>query len=135
MCWSLRACNFIIKKTPAHVFFCEFCKILKNTFIYRTTPVATSELSYSLNYLYSSSQIIRAHILVTHIYHTQVTTNLSNPYKQHKIDCQSFNSKTKNDETRIKTKKMLKNPHKSNLVTSTGLYLWIIPIPIPISID
>ena len=30
------ACNFIKKETLAQVFFCEFCKILKNTFFYRT---------------------------------------------------------------------------------------------------
>ena len=32
------ACNFIKKETLAQVFFCEFCKILKNTFFYRTPP-------------------------------------------------------------------------------------------------
>ena len=30
------------KETPAQVFSCEFCEISKNTFSYRTTPVAAS---------------------------------------------------------------------------------------------
>ena len=34
--------NFIKKETLAQVFSCEFCKISKNTFFYRTLPVATS---------------------------------------------------------------------------------------------
>ena len=37
------ACNFIKKETLAQVFFCEFCEISKNTFSYRTPPVAASE--------------------------------------------------------------------------------------------
>ena len=36
-----RACNFIKKETMAQVFFCEFCKISKNTCFYRA-PVAAS---------------------------------------------------------------------------------------------
>ena len=36
------ACNFIKKKTLAQVFSCEFCEISKNTFSYRTPPVAAS---------------------------------------------------------------------------------------------
>ena len=35
-------CNFIKKETLAQVFSCEFCKISKNTFSYRTPPVAAS---------------------------------------------------------------------------------------------
>ena len=38
---QLTACNFI-KKTPSQVFSCEVCEILKNTFSYRTLPVAPS---------------------------------------------------------------------------------------------
>ena len=34
------ACNFIKKETLAQVFSCEFCKISKNTFFYRTPLVA-----------------------------------------------------------------------------------------------
>ena len=36
------ACNFIKKKTLAHVFSCEFLRNSKNTFCYRTPPVAAS---------------------------------------------------------------------------------------------
>ena len=36
------ACNFIKKETLAQVFSCEFCEISKNTFFYRTPPVAAS---------------------------------------------------------------------------------------------
>ena len=34
------SCNFIKIETLAQVFFCEFCEISKNTFPYRTRPVA-----------------------------------------------------------------------------------------------
>ena len=37
------ACNFIKKQTLVHLFSCEFCKISKNTFSYRTPPVAASD--------------------------------------------------------------------------------------------
>ena len=39
------------KKTLAHVFSCEFCEISKNTFLYRTPPVAASVCAndYSLH--------------------------------------------------------------------------------------
>ena len=32
-----RACNFIKKETLAQVFSCEFCEILKNTFLHNTS--------------------------------------------------------------------------------------------------
>ena len=35
-------CNFIKKESLAQVFSCEFCKIFKNTFFYRTPQVAAS---------------------------------------------------------------------------------------------
>ena len=37
------ACNFIKKETLVQVFSCEFCEISRNTFSYRTPPVAASE--------------------------------------------------------------------------------------------
>ena len=37
------ACNFIKKETLAQVFSCEFFKISKYTFCYRTPPLAASE--------------------------------------------------------------------------------------------
>ena len=37
-----RACNFTKKETLAQVFSCEFCEISKNSFSYRTPPVAAS---------------------------------------------------------------------------------------------
>ena len=36
------ACNFIKKETLVQLFSCEFCEISKNTFFYRTPPVAAS---------------------------------------------------------------------------------------------
>ena len=39
------ACNFIKIETLAQVFSCEFCEISKNTFSYRTPPVASSDLN------------------------------------------------------------------------------------------
>ena len=36
------ACNFIKKETLTQVFSCEFCETSKNTFYYRTPPVAAS---------------------------------------------------------------------------------------------
>ena len=37
------ACNFVKKETLAQVFSCEFHKIFKNIFSYRTPPLAASE--------------------------------------------------------------------------------------------
>ena len=37
------ACNFIKKETLAQVFPCEFCKISKSTFPYRTHSLAASD--------------------------------------------------------------------------------------------
>ena len=36
------ACNFIKKEALPQLLSCEFCKISKNTFYYRTPPVAAS---------------------------------------------------------------------------------------------
>ena len=48
-----QACNFIKKETLAQVFSGEFCDIRKNTFPYRTPPVAVlvdcKEINLSLN--------------------------------------------------------------------------------------
>ena len=51
------ACNFIKKETLAQVFCCEFCKISKNTFFYRTPLVAASvvHLNNNINFLTLSS--------------------------------------------------------------------------------
>ena len=49
--------NIIKKETLAQVFSCEFCEISKNTFCYRTPPVAASDnlklifCMYELHYL------------------------------------------------------------------------------------
>ena len=47
--WSVlicieKACNFILKKSLAQVFSCEFCEISKNTFFYRTPHVAAFKI-------------------------------------------------------------------------------------------
>ena len=39
---KLLACNFIEKESLVQLFSCEFCEISKNTFPYRTPPVAAS---------------------------------------------------------------------------------------------
>ena len=39
---KLQACNFIKRETLAQMFFCEFCEISKNSFFYRTPPLAAS---------------------------------------------------------------------------------------------
>ena len=36
-------CNFIKKETPTLVFSYEYCKIFKDNFIHRTSPVAAPE--------------------------------------------------------------------------------------------
>ena len=38
--------NFVKKETLAEVFSCEFDEIFKNTFFYRTAPVAASETGF-----------------------------------------------------------------------------------------
>ena len=44
---KLQACNFFKKETLAQMFSCEFWEISKNTFFYRTSPVAASEMNNS----------------------------------------------------------------------------------------
>ena len=44
-------CNFIKKETLALMFSCEFCEISKNTFSYRTPPVAASAYGNAETYL------------------------------------------------------------------------------------
>ena len=41
-CMKGQVCNFIKKETLAQVFSCEFCKISKDTFCYRTPSMAAS---------------------------------------------------------------------------------------------
>ena len=48
----LHQSHFIKKETLAQVFSCEFYKIFKNTFFYRTPPVAASASSM-LNVLFT----------------------------------------------------------------------------------
>ena len=52
--------NFIKKETLAQMFSCEFCEISKNTFFYRTLPVAVSVNFKNLKniFLWSIAQII-----------------------------------------------------------------------------
>ena len=40
---GLRTSDCIKKETPTQVVFCEYCKTLKNNFLYRTPPVAASK--------------------------------------------------------------------------------------------
>ena len=52
---GLPAGNFIKKETPAQVFSCRYCEIFKNSFFFRTPPVAASEIMIfpnSLNLVY-----------------------------------------------------------------------------------
>ena len=46
--WRLRQVA-LLKETLAQVFYCEFCKIFKNTFFYKILPVGTSvEIFYRI---------------------------------------------------------------------------------------
>ena len=53
-----KTCNFIKKAAMAQVFSCECCEIFKNTFLYRTPPVATSILNNPKSMILSTSEII-----------------------------------------------------------------------------
>ena len=52
------ACNFIKKETLAQVFPCEFCEISKNTFTYRTPPMAASGLSCKMIFSPSAKVVL-----------------------------------------------------------------------------
>ena len=52
-----QVCNFIKKETLAQVFFCEFCKISKNTFSYRTPPVFASDFSILARNMYLKLEV------------------------------------------------------------------------------
>ena len=58
---KLQAFNFIKKQTLAQTFSFEFCEISKNTFSYRTDPVAASHISENLSlemHLYSKDVLL-----------------------------------------------------------------------------
>ena len=67
---KFRNCNFIKKETLAQVqvFSCEFFEISKNTFFYRTPPVAASEVSnvICIKYFYQLS----VNVVIGILYHT-----------------------------------------------------------------
>ena len=44
------ACNFIKEETPTQVLLCEYCKIFKNCFFYRSPPVAASDSPTTVQY-------------------------------------------------------------------------------------
>ena len=58
---ALRPETLLKKETLAQVFSCKFCKIFKNTFFYRTPPMATSVTS-NLRRCFKSSKIYRMEI-------------------------------------------------------------------------
>ena len=65
LCWSLFLKNLQAEglqlhksKTPTEVFFCEVCKIFKNTFSYRTPPVTASALPMAAS-LFSEKSTIK----------------------------------------------------------------------------
>ena len=49
---KVQACDFIKKETLVHVLSCEFCEISKNSYSYRTPPVAASATLISRYLLY-----------------------------------------------------------------------------------
>ena len=58
-----QACNFIKIETLAQVFSCEFCEISKNTFSYRTPPVAASATFLKSTCLISISLLLPFNLL------------------------------------------------------------------------
>ena len=49
----------LLKKTLAQVFSCEFCEISKNTFFYRTPPVAASGWKFTCKIILSDEDSLR----------------------------------------------------------------------------
>ena len=49
--WLKRPATLLRRVSP-QVFACEICKIFKNTFFYRTPPMATSEIKEVFNFLH-----------------------------------------------------------------------------------
>ena len=67
--------NFIKKETLAQVFYCEFCKISKNTFCHRTPPVTASvELSKAVRDFSSPGPMffIKLNFKISQIYVTLI---------------------------------------------------------------
>ena len=55
--------NKVIKKEAlAQVFSCKFCKISKNTFSYRTPPVAASDVSITKAFKINSKNVVEKRI-------------------------------------------------------------------------
>ena len=53
---GVQVCNFIKKETLAQVFSCEFCRISKSNFSYRTPPVAACVL-WRWSFLFSKRRL------------------------------------------------------------------------------
>ena len=55
-----KACNFIKKETLVQVSSCEFLGIFKNTFFYKTPPVAASEENQFMKVRFSNEILTKA---------------------------------------------------------------------------
>ena len=56
---GLQACNFIKKKTPTQVFFCEYYEIFKNTYFKKHLRTTTSEDTPTLMLSYEICEIFK----------------------------------------------------------------------------
>ena len=62
-------CNFIKKENLAQVFSCEFCKVSKNTFCYRTPPACNFVKKETLAQVFSVnfSKFLRTLLVAEHL--------------------------------------------------------------------
>ena len=51
-----------LKETPTQVFSCEICEIFKNTFFYRTHPVAASEQTHEIYVVPCVAKVFFGHL-------------------------------------------------------------------------
>ena len=55
---GLKACNFIKKRLQHRLFFCEYCEIFKNNFLYKTNPVAASVIIREYSSIFYDKTIV-----------------------------------------------------------------------------
>ena len=51
-----------LKETPTQVFSSEMCEIFKDTFFYRTPPVAASDQTYEISVVHCVAKVFFCHL-------------------------------------------------------------------------
>ena len=113
----------LLKKTPTQVFFCEICGIFKNTFSYRTSPVATSRNGKAFHRL--SIFITMTELNAMCLFNIHILVLLFNLHTESKI-LTFINTNGKPDM--LTEKYSMKNSYNKNILLERKIYIYMIKI-------